>query len=128
ARSGEKPPIIFYQRKIIALNPELLRESPGRLEQLHRHEMVHLFQDYSSGAPLYWREGIADYVAFVLSGHTSNETVCCAGPYPHYESGYTCAAAFLFHLEANYAPNTVRQLHRQLLVGQFSPDFFEELT
>lgn len=127
ARSGEKPPIVFYQRRVIRLSPELLRDS-GRLEQVLRHEMVHLFQDYAPGAPSYWREGIADYTAYVLSGKTGSETVCCGGPSPHYESGYTCAAAFLFHLEANYAPDTVQQLHRHLLVGKYSPDFFEKLT
>jgi hypothetical protein len=109
---------------VVSLNPDQLKGDTNRIGLVLRHEMTHLLQWYAKGAPLYWREGICDYVAVKLSG-----TDCrCTDRSPNYQAGYECAAAFLIYLEKNYSPDIVRALHGRLSRGGYSDEWFREQT
>jgi hypothetical protein len=112
--------------EVIELNPVRLTNNPARFAFTLRHEMAHLLQNYATGAPPYWREGICDYVAWQLSGDPDG---CqCTGQFPHYTAGYRCAAAFLSYLAASYQPEIVPRLHGLLVQGGYSDKWFESET
>jgi hypothetical protein len=113
----------------IYLGVDWLTNSPDYLDSYLAHEMAHVAQDYkSSKTPAHWMEGIADYVRFKL-GYT-NGWLCpqCSAQYPHYASGYTCAAAFLLFLETQYGGGLIRQLNAELRRGSYSDLFFVQAT
>jgi Peptidase of plants and bacteria len=102
------------------------------------HELAHVAQHYSrpivgswvvytSRPPNCWQEGIADYVYFKLC-ETNDQPCGCGLRFPHYLSGYSCAAAFLLYLENTYSSNVVRQLNAVLRRGDYSDEFFLKTT
>jgi hypothetical protein len=48
--------------------------------------------------------------------------------YPHYTSGYCCAASFLFFVEAGYDAQIAAQLNHALRHGAYSDQFFKKET
>jgi hypothetical protein len=124
---GSKTIALLDQQRI-DLNAELLLRAPEHLPRVLRHEMTHLFQDYASGVPAYWREGIADFVAFSLSGETARDCLRCSAAFPHYDAGYRCAAALLRFIQDRYAVDVVPRLHNRLRKTADTDDFFLELT
>lgn len=113
----------------IRLNAGYLVQNPGELEYVLLHEMVHVAQGYRGlGVPVHWAEGIADAVPAML-GYT-NVSWCpvCPLEFPHYTSGYRCAAAFLLHIETVHGPGVLRRLNADLRSGNYSDRFFVEAT
>lgn len=105
------------------------------LDKILIHEMAHVAQQYrgwapiySTKAPSYWEEGIAEYVRFKLGYTNVWDCPQCAVAFPHYTSGYECAGAFLLHLDATYGLNVVRRLNTKLRRGSYSDSFFVEAT
>jgi hypothetical protein len=92
------------------------------------HEMAHVAQRYSSAAPSYWREGIADYVCFKLSYTNGTKCAECSNLSWHYRSGYSCAAAFLLYVEATYGWKVIHELNTQLRGKSYSDAFFATAT
>src|SRR6185312_10587552 len=86
-------------------------------------------QDYNWWrTPQHWTEGLADYAHFKL-GYTNTWTCAkCTAMYPHYTSGYGCAAAFLFFVESNYDPQIAIQLNQALRNRTYSDEFFKKTT
>ena len=123
-RPGRGPSDGYTAGGVISLNPEHFKGNTNYLASVLRHEMTHLLQRYAPGAPLYWREGICDYVAAKLGG-----TDCrCTDRSPNYQAGYDCAASFLLYLEQTYSQDIVRALHGQLSRGWSSDNWFHEQT
>jgi hypothetical protein len=91
------------------------------------HEMAHVAQDYRKVVPFHWREGIANYACSKLGYTKAWNCPRCSGKYPHYTSGYSCAAALLLFLESNYGSNSVRQLNAELRRGSYSDAFFPKV-
>lgn len=119
----------YARGTVIYFGIDWLTNSLEELDSYLAHEMAHVAQAYSSPTtPGYWQEGIADYVRFQL-GYT-NGWLCaeCSAQYPHYTSGYTCAAAFLRYLETNYDRELVRKLNALLRDGNYTDDFFNRAT
>jgi hypothetical protein len=112
----------------ISLGVDWFSKYPMTLDATLVHEMSHVAQNYKSHAFEWWGEGMADYVCSKL-GYT-NEWNCpqCSGDYPHYRSGYRCAAAFLMYLDAIYGANVVRQLNTELRRGSYRDSFFAKAT
>jgi hypothetical protein len=122
-------PVSGYARgRVIYINLEELGGNPDRLAWTLRHEMVHLLQTYAAGAPIYWREGICDYVAQKLAEREGGERCECSVETPHFTEGYRCAAAFLRFMEETYRPGLVSELHDLLTTGGYSDDWFAEQT
>jgi hypothetical protein len=102
------------------------------METVLVHELAHVTQAYRwlpwLRAPMYWHEGIADYVRFKL-GYT-NVLGCpqCSVEFPHYTSGFWCAGAFLLYLDTTYGPTVVRRLSTDLRHGRYSEKVFVETT
>lgn len=118
---------------------EQMQQDSAVMDQLLTHEMAHVAQDYyrpiigrwlmwAPDAPAWWQEGIADYVCFRLGQTNGWSCPECSFAYPDYRSGYTCAGAFLLHLEQTYNPNIVRRLNATLRDDKYSDDFFLENT
>jgi hypothetical protein len=91
------------------------------------HEMMHVAQQYDAGATVHWTEGIADYVCAKLGYTNAVNCAQCSANYPHYRSGYRCAAAFLLFVETQYAASVVPELHRRLRHGSVGDSFFREI-
>jgi hypothetical protein len=115
------------------------RRKAGQFEQVVIHELTHVAQrywqpivgrwlSYSHDPPTYWVEGIADYVSFKLGGTNGWRCAHCDFLYPDYRNGYSCAGAFLLHLERTYNSNIVRQLNTRLRHGGYSEAFFLNAT
>ena len=115
------------------------RNEPGLLEAVLVHEMGHVAQHYyrpiigrwlvfTHNPPVYWVEGMADYICFKVL--QTNVWACaeCGSAYPHYRDGYSCAGAFLVFLESTFNPTLVPQLHAALRQGQYSENFFVKTT
>jgi hypothetical protein len=108
---------------------------PGKVDMLLVHEMGHVAQAYWHFSPLrwtpapnYWIEGVSDYARFKL-GYT-NEWSCpkCAEKFPHFTSGYCCAAAFLLFLDERYGSQIVRELNTELRGIFYSDSYFLKAT
>src|SRR5579859_5689989 len=112
----------------ISLGIDWVSKYPTAVDATLVHEMSHVAQNYKSHSFEYWGEGIADYVCFQL-GYT-NVWNCpqCSGDYPHYKSGYRCAAAFLMYVHATYGAKVVRQLNTELRRGSYGDSFFAKAT
>lgn len=113
----------------------ILSSDPAEVDGLLVHEMVHVAQQYRgmapiyrAKAPLYWEEGMADYVRYKL-GYT-NGWSCpqCSFMFPHYLDGYWCAGAFLLYVDATCGADTLRKLNTQLRQGSYTDAFFEKTT
>jgi len=107
--------------------PAGMFQRPADVDAVLVHEMTHMAQQYDAKAAVHWAEGMADYICARL-GYT-NDLNCpyCSATYPHYRSGYQCAAAFLSFVERQYAPDIVPQLHRRLRLGSYRDSFFREI-
>jgi hypothetical protein len=119
----------FMKRGKIYLGLDWLTNSPQQLAPYLVHEVAHVAQNYDwPRTPAHWSEGLADYAHFKL-GYT-NSWACaeCSALYPLYTSGYCCAAAFLFFVEANYDPQIPMQLNHALSKGTYSDEFFKKRT
>jgi hypothetical protein len=143
-------------RETVFLNAGWLCEHPEALDHVMIHEMAHVAQNYPNFAyrhvwqwcahylaftaahpfrsyppaePIYWTEGIADYVFARMAGHT-NVSNCpqCDERFPHYKTGYACAASFLLYIDAAYGSNITCQLNAALRRGTFSDRFFAAAT
>jgi hypothetical protein len=143
-------------RETVFLNASWFCDHPEALEHVMIHEMAHVAQNYPRFAyrhtwqwcahylafaakhpfrayppaqPIYWTEGIADYVFARLAGHT-NVSNCpqCDERFPHYKTGYACAASFLLYIDAAYGSNMTCQLNAALRRGAYSDRFFTEAT
>jgi hypothetical protein len=143
-------------RETVFLNAGWLIDHPEAVEHVMIHEMAHVAQNYPNFAyrhvwqwcahylaftaahpfrsyppaePTYWTEGIADYVFARLASHT-NPTNCpeCDERFPHYKTGYACAASFLLYIDATYGANFTCQLNAALRRGTFSDRFFTNAT
>jgi hypothetical protein len=128
-------------RRII-LNEDYLEQfehEPGLLESVLVHEMVHVAQHYSRPLighwlvvdhhpPVYWVEGIADYICIKLAHTNAWSCAECGLAYPHYRNGYSCAGAFLLYLECAYNPAIARKLNAALRDGHYAEDFFVRMT
>jgi hypothetical protein len=119
----------FMRGGTIYLGLDWLTNSPEELDSYLVHEMAHAAQNYRwRKTPPHWTEGLADYVTYKL-GYTNAWTCAkCSAMYPHYTSGYSCAAAFLFFVEANYNAHIAAQLNQKLRDGKYSDSFFKEAT
>ncbi|HEV8540753.1 MAG TPA: basic secretory protein-like protein [Verrucomicrobiae bacterium] len=125
------------QGTTIYLDVEELKKDPSDLERLLLHEMAHTAQGYRWyrfwRAPYYWREGVADYVAYQLTrtniaGAGGTSCARCSALWPHYTSGYACAAAFLIFVEGAYDPKIVPKLQRALWSGSYDDALFQAAT
>src|SRR6266404_2736148 len=128
--------------RTILLNGDCLDEfqnEPGLLEGVLVHEMGHVAQHYyrpiigrwlvsTHHPPVYWVEGIADYICFKLLQTNTWACLECGSAQPHYRDGYSCAGAFLLFLESKYNPTIVPQLNTALRQGHYSEDFFVNRT
>jgi hypothetical protein len=104
---------------------EFLQRNPGLVRTILIHEMAHVAQQYKrSKAPLFWREGVADYVRYKLDGTNGPTCPQCSFQYPHYTSGYWCLGAFLLYLDTTYGSNVVRDLNAELRRGRFTDAWF----
>jgi hypothetical protein len=112
----------------IFLNADWFTTRPTNFEAILVHEMAHVAQRYSSSAPQYWTEGMADYVAFKAGFPNSGTCPECTNLSWHYRSGYSCAAAFLLCLEATRGPNLIRDLNSSLRAKSYSDKFFTTAT
>ena len=115
-----------YRWRVIELSAERFLARPERLAKTVRHEIAHLFQPYPKGAPVFWVEGIAEYVAHELGAEKPD--CFCDAKHPHYTDGYGCSAAFLQFLSETRDTNVVARLHRALLKGKKAEEFFLEQT
>jgi hypothetical protein len=111
----------------------------GVFEEVLVHEMTHVAQHYyrriigrwlvaDPRPPVYWVEGIADYVCFKLGFTNGTQCAECNSVFPSYTDGYSCAGAFLLYLERTYNPSIVPQLNSILRAGRYSDDFFFQTT
>jgi hypothetical protein len=107
--------------------PNAIYKNPADMDAVLVHEMVHVAQHYDGRAVSYWTEGIADYICAKLGYTNASNCPHCSASYPHYRSGYQCAAAFLLFLETRYAPGVVPKLHRRLRRGSIGNSFFREI-
>jgi hypothetical protein len=143
-------------RKTVFLDASWLRDHPEALDHVLVHEMAHVAQNYPRMAyrhswqwcghylavkaahpfrsyppmpPTWLAEGIADYAAAKLAGHT-NETNCpqCNDSFPNYKSGYSCAASLLLYIDAAHGSNFTGQLNAALRRGTYSDQFFTDAT
>jgi hypothetical protein len=89
---------------------------------------THPFRNYPPLGPTYWAEGIADYVCAKLGYTNKMDCPQCNEAYPHYTTGYNCAAAFLLYIDGAYGPDVIRQLNATLRRGAYSEPFFAEAT
>jgi hypothetical protein len=115
-----------YRWRVIELSAERFLARPERLAKTVRHEMAHLFQAYPKGAPVFWVEGIAEFVAYELGGEATD--CFCDAKFPHFTDGYGCAAAFLQFLRDRQGTNVVGRLHRAFLKGKSAEEFFATET
>ena len=119
----------FMRRGKIYLGLDWLTNSPEELDSYLVHEIAHVAQDYHWWkTPPHWTEGLADYVHFKLGYTNTWECAECSAMYPHYTSGYGCAAAFLLFVEANYNSQIAVQLNEKLRHGKYSDAFFKDAT
>src|SRR5262249_28508097 len=102
--------------RTILLNAEYIEQfqnEPELLEGVLVHEMGRVAQHYyrpiighwlvsTHRPPVYWVEGIADYVCFKLLQTNTWACLECGSARPHYRDGYSCAGAFLVFLESNF--------------------------
>lgn len=119
----------FMMRGKIYLGLDWLTNSPEELDSYLAHEVAHVAQDYDWWrSPPHWTEGLADYTHYKL-GYT-NSWACaeCSAMYPHYTSGYSCAAAFLLFVEANYDSQVAIQLNQALRKRTYTDAFFKKTT
>jgi len=119
----------FMSRGTIYLGLDWLTNSPEKLDAYLVHEVAHVAQNYRwRKTPAHWTEGLADYATYKL-GFT-NDWACaeCSAMYPHYTSGYSCAAAFLLFMETNYNPQIAARLNQELRRGKYSDAFFKDAT
>ncbi len=143
-------------RETVFLNAGWFCDHPEALEHVMIHEMAHVaqnyphfayrhvwqwcahylaftaahpFRSYPPAEPTYWTEGIADYVFARVAEHT-NPTNCpeCDERFPHYNTGYACAASLLLYIDAAYGSNFTHQLNAALRGGTFSDRFFATAT
>ena len=115
----------FALIKWMQTNTDLLDRDPKLVENILVHEMAHVTQRYRrSKAPVFWAEGIADYVRYKLDGTNGPTCPQCSFQYPHYSSGYWCLGAFLLHLDATYGSNVVRDLNSELRRGRYTDGYF----
>ena len=126
----------------ILLNTQYLQEFEDEravFEEVLVHEMTHVAQHYyrriighwlvaNPRPPVYWVEGIADYICFKLGFTNGMHCAECNSVFPSYREGYSCAGAFLLYLEQAYNPNIVPQLDAILRAGRYSDDFFFQAT
>jgi len=153
--AGEEPSGVAC-RETVFLNAGWFADHPESLEHVMIHEMAHVaqnyphfayrhvwqwcahylaftaahpFRSYPPAEPTYWTEGIAVYVFARLAGHT-NPTNCpqCDERFPHYKTGYACAASFLLYIDATYGSNIACQLNAALRRGTYSDRFFANAT
>jgi hypothetical protein len=119
----------FTKGGTIYLGLDWLTNSPHELDPYLVHEVAHVAQDYSWWrTPPHWSEGLAEYARFKL-GYTNSWTCAkCSAMYPHYTSGYCCAAAFLFFVESNYDPQIAIQLNHALRKRTYSDELFKKAT
>jgi hypothetical protein len=145
----------YALRKAAFLNAGRLCQHPEELDAVLVHEMAHVaqnyphmafrhawqsnahwlgfkvthpFRSYPPAGPLYWVEGIADYVCAKL-GHTNAlECTQCDERFPHYKEGYKCAAAFLLYIDAAYGSDVIRRLNAAMRGGAYSDQFFAKAT
>jgi hypothetical protein len=117
------------ERGKIYLGVDWLTNSPEELGPYLTHEVAHVAQNYNWWrAPQHWTEGLADYAHFKLGYTNSWACAKCTAMTPHYTSGYCCAAAFLFFVEANYNAQIAIQLNDVLRRGDYSDEFFKKQT
>jgi len=106
-----------------------LTNSPEELDAYLVHEMAHVAQNYAWWrTPPHWTEGLADYATYKLGYTNAWRCAQCSAMYPHYTSGYSCAAAFLFFVEADYNAQIAAQLNQKLRRGKYSDAFFKDAT
>jgi hypothetical protein len=119
----------YMKRGKIYLGVDWLTNSPEELAPYLTHEVAHVAQDYSWWrTPPHWTESLADYAHFKLGYTNSWACAKCSAMYPHYTSGYCCAAAFLFFVEANYDAQIASRLNHALRHSDYSDDFFKKET
>jgi hypothetical protein len=143
-------------RQTVFLDAGWFCDHPDTLENVLVHEMAHVAQDYPRfayrhlwqwgahylaftaahpfrpyppAAPTYWTEGIADYVAAKLSGHTHfPDCPQCNDHFSTYKNGYGCAASFLLYMDSAYGSNVTWRLNAALRNGTYSDQFFTSST
>jgi len=119
----------FMRRGTIYLGLDWLTNSPEELDAYLVHEMAHVAQNYAWWrTPPHWTEGLADYATYKLGYTNAWRCAQCSAMYPHYTSGYSCAAAFLFFVEADYNAQIAAQLNQKLRRGKYSDAFFKDAT
>lgn len=153
-RDGGEP-FGYACRGTVFLNASLLCPKPDDFEAVLVHEMTHVAQDYPhmacrhawqyyghyvgfklahpfrgypSQPPSYWVEGLADYVCAKLGHTNSMDCPQCNESFPHYQSGYSCASAFLLYIDDTYGTEVIRQLNAALRRGVYAEDFFATAT
>lgn len=118
----------------IYVNTGTVLKEPAALEFILLHEMAHVAQRYNwyrrVTMPRYWQEGIAEAMVFKLEkvNIPKDRPRKCSTVWPHYMSGYSCAAAFLLYLEKTYDSRIVSRLNSAIRDGSYSDDFFHEST
>jgi hypothetical protein len=119
----------FTRNGTVYLGVDWLTNSPEELDGYLVHEMGHVAQNYDfRKVPAHWTEGLADYARFKLG--YSNDWVCakCSARFPHYTSGYGCAAAFLMFVEANHDNRIAIRLNDSLRHDAYSDELFKNAT
>src|SRR5579872_2298757 len=121
----------------VCLDAHFLEQNSNDLVAMLVHEMAHVAQQYRitlwgvsiwTRAPFYWEEGIADYACQKLVYTNGWNCPPCSAQFPHYTSGYSCAAAFLMYVETGHGSNVVRRLNSELRRGSYSDKFFARAT
>lgn len=126
-RPRDGPVMGYAGGDTIRLSVSKLRRQEKPMAVVLRHEMTHLLQPYKEGAPLHWREGIAEFAARNLDADDAKNCRCTRES-PTYLKGYECAAALLVFIEDCYVDGFARTLHDALISGEDSEALFERMT
>lgn len=113
---------------IITINSNWLRQHPNDTGLL-THELTLLVQDYPSGAPSWFSNGMADYARSVYGpGDDDWSLPNTVQPQDSYTQGGGVTARFLLWLEQHTRPDIVDQLNHALQKQQSFPTAFQNLT
>jgi len=112
----------------ITLNPDWMRQHPTDVGLL-THELTLVVQQYRSGVPAWFSEGIADYARYEYGPADDDWSLPDAvQPQDSYKQGGGIAARFLVWLEQYTTLDIVDQLNHALQTRQSFSSAFHRLT
>jgi len=113
----------------ISLSTDWMRQHPSDMGLL-THELTLLLEQYPTGAPAWFMDGIADYARYVYGPTNDNDWSLPDGVQPQesYQQGGGVAARFLLWLEQHTTLDVIDQLHHALQTKQSFSAVFDRLT